>query len=236
MNKPLVVGYKGEIGSFILNGLLRVMPKALNILCVDINESEEEVAERIKMSDTIFLCVPMDKTVNWLVRHRELLKGKMVIEQCSLKEWVYEDWRTVGIDIKSMHILFRPSQTPNLEDRRLGLIRGQWEKGEWEGGIVDELLKITQSEPCWHDNVKQHDKKMAIQQALAHRVLLVLGEILGAGDAETYISKKVLELTKRIKQGDKSLYGLIQGNRHLPEKIEEMKEAFDEFELERYWK
>ena len=33
---PLVVGYKGEIGSFILQGLLRTMPKALDILCYDI--------------------------------------------------------------------------------------------------------------------------------------------------------------------------------------------------------
>jgi len=31
MKRPLVVGYKGEIGSFILNGLLRIMPKALDI-------------------------------------------------------------------------------------------------------------------------------------------------------------------------------------------------------------
>ena len=29
---PLVVGYKGEIGSFILQGLLRHMPKALDTI------------------------------------------------------------------------------------------------------------------------------------------------------------------------------------------------------------
>ena len=32
MENPLVVGYKGQIGSFILNGLLRMMPKALKYM------------------------------------------------------------------------------------------------------------------------------------------------------------------------------------------------------------
>ena len=47
MNNPLVCGYKGEIGSFILSGLLKVMPKALDIWCVDVNETESEVIDRI---------------------------------------------------------------------------------------------------------------------------------------------------------------------------------------------
>ena len=89
----MIVGYRGEIGSFILNGLLRVMPKALNIFCSDVNESEDEVVERIEKSDTIFLCVPMNKTIDWIVRYKELLKGKTILEQCSLKVGICKDER-----------------------------------------------------------------------------------------------------------------------------------------------
>jgi prephenate dehydrogenase len=85
VNAPLVVGYKGEIGSFILNGLLKTMPKASNIWCVDINDSPDEVAERIKRSDFIFLCVPLDKTIEWVNVWKRLLKDKVIVEQCSLK-------------------------------------------------------------------------------------------------------------------------------------------------------
>jgi hypothetical protein len=91
MKHPLVVGYKGEIGSFILSGLLRVMPKALNIWCTDVNESDEEVASRIKIADVIFLCVPLQSTLNWLLKFKNLLKDKTIIEQCSLKEGLFEN-------------------------------------------------------------------------------------------------------------------------------------------------
>jgi prephenate dehydrogenase len=105
----LIVGYKGEIGSFILNGLLRVMPKALDIWCVDVNETEGETVERIKIADVIFLCVPIDVTLEWLVTYKMLLSKKMLLEQCSLKELVYKSKDIEDLDIRSMYILFRPS-------------------------------------------------------------------------------------------------------------------------------
>jgi hypothetical protein len=66
MKQPLVIGYKGEVGSFVLGGLLRIMPKALDIWCVDVNETKREVEQRIKISDVIFLCVPLQMTLEWL--------------------------------------------------------------------------------------------------------------------------------------------------------------------------
>jgi prephenate dehydrogenase len=85
MKKPLVIGHKGEIGSFLVNGLLKYMDKALDILCFDVNETQEEVEERIKKSDVIFLCVPVKQTVNWLKTYKSLLSGKIIFEQASLK-------------------------------------------------------------------------------------------------------------------------------------------------------
>lgn len=222
-------GYKGEIGSFLLNGLLRVLPKALDIFCSDVNETQEEVEHRIRISDVIFLCVPMQMTVDWILKHKELLKGKIVIEQCSLKEWIYDDVRIRDLDIRSMHILFRPSQTPNLEDRKVGLFEKQFSKE-----MAEKISQITQSKIVWYRDQVEHDKEMAIQQALLHRSLLILGNMLKKCNGSTYISKRVLELDARIKSGNKDLYRLIQENKYLPEKIEEINREFKEFDIRKY--
>lgn len=231
MDNPLTIGYKGEIGSFILSGLLRIMPKALSIWCSDINESDEEVIDRIKISDVIFLCVPMQMTIDWLLKHKELLKNKIIIEQCSLKEWIYEDERINDLDIRSMHILFRPSQTPNLEDRKVGLFKGQFDKE-----MAKDVANITQSEIVWYLNAEAHDKEMAIQQALLHRTLLLLGDALKTCKGSTYVSKKIIELTERIKRGDLRLYKSIQENKYLDCHLEKLRSGIDEFEIEKYWR
>jgi len=228
MKNPLVVGYKGEIGSFILNGLLRVMPKALDIWCVDVNETQEEVEQRIGKADVVFLCIPMHKTVDWILKNKELLYGTTVIEQCSLKEWVYEGVN--GVDVRSMHILFRPSQTPNLDDRSVGLFRGQFDEE-----MADQITGITQSKIVWYENAMDHDKEMAIQQALAHRTLLTVGKMLRRCHGSTYISKKVLELEARIRSGNKGLYGLIQSNKYLPEAMGELDREIKGFDVGEYW-
>jgi len=231
MKNPMIIGYRGEIGSFLLSGLLRVMPKALDIWCVDINETEEEVKERIEKSDVIFLCVPMNVTLDWIVTYKMLLCKKMLLEQCSLKEDICKDERLKGLDIRSMHILFRPSKTPNLEDRNVGLMRKQF-----DSDFAKVISDITQSEIVWYDDVEEHDKEMAIQQALVHRGLLLLGEALKDCKGSTYISKKVVELTERIKKGDKGLYKLIQGNKYLPEHLERFEKDLGSFEIENYMK
>jgi prephenate dehydrogenase len=226
MKNPLVIGYKGEIGSFMLNGLLRVMPKALDIWCVDVRETEEEVKDRIGKSDVIFLCVPLNVTMNWLESHKEMLQGKVIVEQCSLKEdiGIFED-----LDIRSMHILFRPSGTPNLDDRRVGLLRKQF-----DGNFAKDIADITQSKIVWYDNVEEHDKDMAVSQALVHRTLLLLGKQLSICKGSTYISKKVIELTERIKKGDLELYSSIQDNKHLHGHLEDFKLELEDFDISKH--
>ena len=182
MKNPMIIGYRGEIGSFLLSGLLRVMPKALDIWCVDINETKEEVRERILKSDVIFLCVPIGMTIDWIVAHKGELKGKIIIEQCSLKEDILLQCRSYDLDIRSMHILFRPSQTPDKADRLLGLFENQFNKD-----MIEKLLKITDSYLIIYKNVEEHDREMAIQQALVHRTLLLLGEVLGNCKGSTFI-------------------------------------------------
>ena len=230
MKQPLVVGYKGEIGSFILNGLLRVMPKALDIWCVDVNETEDEVKERIERSDVIFLCVPMNVTLDWIVTYKKLLRKKMLLEQCSLKEEICNSHIVNGLDIRSMHILFRPSGTPNKADRRLALFDGQFNEE-----MTEKLLEITDSYLVTYKDAEEHDREMAIQQALVHRALLLLGDSLEKCKGSTYVSKKVVELANRVKNGDKDLYQAIQDNKYLGEGLDDFLKGFDSFELERYF-
>ena len=171
----------------------------------------------------------MNKTIDWIVRYKELLKGKTILEQCSLKVGICKDERLKGLDIKSMHILYRPSQTPNLDDRKVGLMREQF-----DASMAKELAEVTQSEIVWYDNVEEHDKEMAIQQALVHRTLLILGKTLSKCSGSTYISKKVVELSDRIKQGDLDLYKQIQDNEYLDEHLEDLSEEFKEFNINEY--
>jgi prephenate dehydrogenase len=230
INQPLVVGYKGEIGSFILNGLLKVMPKALDIWCVDINENEHEVIDRIQKSDTIFLCIPLNKTVEWLLHFKLLLTDKTIIEQTSLKGWMINN-KLDGLDIRSMHILFRPSQTPNTYDRKVALINSQF-----DSDTSEKISKITCSDIVWFENIKEHDKEMAIQQALVHRTLLVLGNALKNCHGSTYVSQKVIELCERIKKGDLTLYKAIQENEHLDKHLDKFINNFKDFNIEDIWK
>jgi prephenate dehydrogenase len=229
---PLVVGYKGEIGSFILNGLLRVMPKALNIFCFDINETEKEKQERIQKADYIFLCVPMDKTIPWLVKYKKVLTGKVIVEQCSLKKEICCAPKLQDLKVLSMHLLFRPSGTPQLSDRRCGLFTGQG-----PSGFVDVVQQMTQAEIIFFKNWKQHDRVMAVQQALVHRTLLVLGKALEkTGMKGTYVSGKVMELAARIRQGDKKMYTLIQNNTCVLKEVHKLCCGIKDFKIQKYMK
>ena len=112
----MVVGYKGEIGRFILAGFLEHLPKANDILCTDINNSDEDVIERLEKADFVFLCVPLQATEAWLSRFLPHLAKKTVVEQSSVKSFLYENPAFVQLRFLSMHLLFRPSATP-IQDR-----------------------------------------------------------------------------------------------------------------------
>jgi prephenate dehydrogenase len=229
---PLVIGYKGEIGSFILNGLLKVMPKALDIWRYDKNELRSEQVERIDKSDVIFLCVPLQDTLKWFDINKELLRGKIVIEQCSIKKDICTKIkrleRRYGFILLSMHILFRPGATPDKEDRRVALI----ENWHWDNHITD-ILRITDSHLVMFKNYSTHDVTMAYQQAFLHRILLVADNMLSTLEGKTYISGKVRELAKRIRSGDATLYSLIQGNKYLPKVLEKFKDKILDFDIDR---
>jgi len=238
MKKPLVVGNKGEIGRCILNGLLEKMPKALSILCFDINETKAEVRARIKRSDVIFLCVPIRDTVSWLIDHKLLLKGKVIFEQASLKEWIYKaierDKGLSCLDIRSMHILFRPSQTPNLDDRRVGLFKNQFNDIP-TAVMPSDIAGITHAKVVWYANAEEHDREMAVQQALLHRTLLSVGEMISTCNGRTYISQKVAELCDRIKAGDKELYRFIQQNEYVSCALKRLSYKLENFDIDRAW-
>jgi len=230
MKSPLVIGYKGEIGSFILNGLLRLMPKANDIWCVDINNSAVEVVERIKKSDVIFLCVPIRDTVKWLEAHSLFLKDKIIIEQASLKESIFKSQVVKDFNVIPMHILFRPSATPNCDDRKVAL----FDSPPMSSKMVEVIKKLTLARIVWFQSVSEHDQEMAIQQALVHRTLLALNDLTSINNTTTYIGGKVAELCERISNGDEELYEFIQSNEHLTGKIDLLVEGIKNFDIKEH--
>jgi prephenate dehydrogenase len=206
---PLVIGYKGEVGSFFLHGLLRVMPKARYIWCYDINETEQEKIQRINTADCIFLCLPIHLTKKWFVHYRKYITGKTVIEQTSIKNWALSKTMVdIGKECRiiHMHLLFRPSATEPSE-RRCAFVKSQWVTKR----LVNTIRNVTRSGILFYSSIEEHDYDMAGQQALVHRTILALSDVIGKSP-KTFISKKVNEIAHRIRQTNKTLFRKIQAN------------------------
>jgi prephenate dehydrogenase len=236
---PLVVGYKGEIGSFILQELLKCYPKATNIYCFDINENYTERIRRIKKSDIIFLCIPLEQTVDWLIKFEPYLRDKIIFEQTSLKGVLFKDKcfkKIQHLNIKSMHILFKPSMTAKA-DWSIAFIKPK------DRFLVNDaiywyeyttMFDIPEKNFVYYEGWEDHDKDMAIQQALLHKVLLLVDKLNETCHKKrvTYLSKKVHELVLRIKCGNKNMYELIQKNPKLRKLNATFLENFKNFKIQ----
>lgn len=231
---PMVVGYKGEIGRFILAGLLEHLPKADDILCTDINNSDEEVISRLQKARYVFLCVPIQDTESWLRRFKAHLDGKTIVEQCSVKAFLYENPEFDGLDLLSMHLLFRPSATPPSERR--GIVFSMRHPADTLNQFCSDIEATLKTPMARLDSDAEpayivHDRLMARQQALIHRVLLVLSESLSDETMRTFVGKRVCDLADRIREGDPVLYRIIQSNRFLPDEISEFEDRLRQFEV-----
>lgn len=243
MKNPLVVGYRGEIGSYILAGLIKYMPSATNILCYDTVEPMDEVRAKISKADVIFLCVPLEHTLNFFRFYQLDIRGKTVVEQTSLKSTLFESPTSEnarqflhGVNILSMHILFRPSSTPNFKDRKIALIDPvRWTQADYKE--IEKFVKSLAAGIEVYSDYKIHDYDMAYQQALVHRVILCLNEALISSkcDQRTYLGERIRELSQRILSGDKNLYSMIQENPALPSALKVFKENLTKFKLEDYF-
>lgn len=233
LRAPLVVGYKGEIGRYLLACLLEEMPKANDIFCTDVNNPREDVLERIDKSDFIFLCVPLHVTVEWLIEYKAALRGKTVVEQSSLKAPIFEHPELQGLEFLSMHLLFRPSATPPNERR--GLVFADHMPGvavEDFRAFAERAFKTPMrtlkgdAEPTY----RLHDKHMAREQGLVHRVILSLAKSLDEAATRTVVGQRVCDLAERILAGDPVLYRMIQENPYLGLEVEEFQGRLARFQ------
>lgn len=229
MKNPCVVGYRGQIGRFVLDGLLQYMPKANQILCFDVNETEEECIDRIEKSDFIFLCIPFLETAEWLKKYEVHLLDKIIVEQCSLKNEIYKKFK--HLKFIGMHFLFRPEGTPP-DDRRCVLIKETMAPGVSEHwvhfyNLLDKIWKCRIILLSKDD----HDSFMAFEQALVHRVVLNLARMIEFTDATTYIGGEIIKLANRIKSGDKELYKAMQKNPLTNIVLKDFKDQLREFKI-----
>jgi prephenate dehydrogenase len=211
----------------------------VGLWCVDVNSSNEEVSIRIAVSDVIFLCIPIDKTKDWILDKAQRLRGKTLIEQTSVKSWlkdkqIREACKNYKIKILSMHILFRPSSTPNKNDRHISLI---WPPSEshWNACGAYRFIssEINWKCGCGFETIEEHDRVMARQQALVHRVLLVLS-CQAHWYPGTYIGKRLTEISQRICSGDPVLYDIIQKNPYLESELKKFDANMKKFKIGDY--
>jgi len=102
------------------------------------------------------------------------------------------------------------------------------------GHMLDlESLVLSDGEPIQtHDAHTIHDRDMAAQQALVHRVLLTLDTILDNYGARTYIGDRVGDLADRIRSGNLEMYKAIQDNVYINGRVESFKAGLDSFSIE----
>lgn len=236
MKNPLVVGYKGEIGRFLLNELLNYCPKASNVYCVDVSNTEKEIIERIKFADVIFLCVPIQETIPWVSKYKKHLKSKVIVENTSLKSVLLNSEGKLkdcfkDINLISIHYLFKPSATPNFADKKCAIIFDELYRNLSVINFISRTVNVVH----WFKNYAEHDIAMAIEQALVHRVLLTLEKHLDVSPSlygkpvHTYLGSKIKELMMRLKTTDLKLFNIIQNNNYFPTVLEKFKKDLDIF-------
>ena len=210
MKKYCVAGYRGIIGSYILRGLLKHLPVAVDIQCFDIYDTEEDKLKRIKESDVIFNCVSFNHTMPFLEKYKEQLKGKIVVDQTSWKSEVYA-WSKKNYDVKVyfMHILYNPETTPR-EDRQV-VFFGNHMYHNWndifDTNIVSFISKGLEAFSIEIDealdiSISDHDKLMAHQQPEFYDMINNFIEQswkIGA-DYETRNFKELIKIRNRIKK------------------------------------
>ncbi|MCK4782042.1 prephenate dehydrogenase/arogenate dehydrogenase family protein [Candidatus Parcubacteria bacterium] len=176
--KPLIgiIGGKGKMGAWF-NGFFE--NQGFKVLVSDVKTKFSNV-ELAKKADIVIVSVPIGNTVRVIKEVRDFVrKDALLCDITSLKEEPVEAMRKAKSGVLGMHPLFGPL-VQNLEGQKFvfcGVKNNQW---------VDFLRKIFVKNKAEIIEVspEEHDKQMAIVQALIH--------FTNIGLARTLYSQKII--------------------------------------------
>lgn len=182
-----------------------------------------ELMREVENSDVVLVSVPIEKTVEVIRQVAPRMRsGSLLMDVTSLKSEPVKAMKTYapkGVEVLGTHPMFGPTM-PTLRGQTIIVTPVERKSGKWlalmqsmfeSDGARIEILEAD-----------EHDKIMAVVQALTHFAYIAIGATLKALDFDVARSRKfmspvyeiMIDFVGRILDQNPELYASIQKNPH----------------------
>ncbi len=227
--RMLIIGGTGETGSWFARyfnerGFLVSVwgPSGKKEKAAEMGvEWADDLMEAVEESHVVVISVPIERTVEVIESVAgHMLPGSLLMDLTSLKAGPMEAMirsAPPGVDLLGTHPMFGPTM-PSLRGQTIILTPALGSSGEW----LDVMRSIFQGDGAKIEVMTpaEHDRVMAVVQALTHFAYIGIGASLEALDFDVERSRRfmspvyeiMLDFVGRILDQSPDLYASIQGN------------------------